>query len=450
MKKIKSSSVAGKFYPKDKKELDSFLDDCFENNRKNYNYSARAIIVPHAGYVYSGQFASEGFQYLNKKAKNIFIIAPTHYIGIDGIAVSSADVWATPLGEISVNKEINQELVSAFGAKFNDIAIEPEHALEVQIPFIQELLPESKIVPILVGDASPEIITNLISHFWKDKDNVFIISSDLSHFHHDSEAQKIDKVTAEMIETQEISEFSSHQACGSIGILGLVEFAKQEEFSLIRINLKNSSVASGDKSRVVGYGSWLLFEGTKEKFVKDNYSELLLETCSKSILSGFETGRPLRVEPSEFPEVLQQSGASFVTLEIDENLRGCVGSIIANQSLILDVAKNAFASAFSDTRFAPLSEEEYKYLNIAISLLSAPSRISFKDEMDLLNQIEQDIDGIIIQDGNYRAVYLPSVWEQLPDKKLFLNSLKQKAGLSPSHFSKTFEAYRFRTEYIKK
>jgi len=450
MKKIRQASVAGKFYPADREELESFLEDCSQNNRKQYKYSARAIIVPHAGYVYSGQFASEGFQYLNKKAKNIFIIAPCHYIGFDGIAVSSSDAWETPLGQIEINKEINQVLIEDFGAEFNDEAIEPEHALEVQVPFIQKGFPNSKIVPILVGDADSEQITNLISHFWNDKDNVFVISSDLSHFHHDSEAQKIDKVTAEMIEAQEVSDFNSNQACGAIGVLGLVGFAKQEGFSLIRINLKNSSVISGDKSRVVGYGSWLLFEGTKEKFVKENFSEFLLDICRKSIFSGFKTGHPLKIETSEYAEVLQQSGASFVTLEINDELRGCVGSILANQSLIEDISKNAFAAAFSDNRFEPLSEEEYEYLDIAISLLSAPSQMSFKDEEDLLSQIVPDIDGIIIKDGYYRAVYLPSVWEQLPDKRLFLNSLKQKAGLSYSHFSKTFEVYRFRTEYIKK
>lgn len=302
----------------------------------------------------------------------------------------------------------------------------------------------------MLGDTDPELITRLISHFWKDKDNAFVISSDLSHFHNDNEAQKIDKVTAEMIETQDLSDFNPRQACGYIGMLGLVDFAKQKGFSLIRINLQNSSATSGEKSRVVGYGSWLLFESTKEKFIKDNFSEFLIEICRKSILSGFETGHPLRVDPLKFPEVLQQSGASFVTLELDGDLRGCIGSIIANQSLIEDISKNSFASAFSDTRFSPLTEEEYENLDIAISLLSAPSQMNFENEENLLNQIEQDIDGLIIKDGAYRSVYLPSVWEQLPDKKLFLNSLKKKAGLSASYFSKTFEAYRFRTEYIKK
>lgn len=449
MKNIRLASVAGKFYPDRKSVLESLISDFKENNRKQYDCSVNAIIVPHAGYVYSGQLASEGFQYLNKKAQNVFIIAPAHYIGIDGIGVSSFDAWQTPLGEVLVNQKINQVLIEHFDAKIQDEAIAPEHSLEVQVPFVQSFLPKAKVVPILVGDADPTIISEILYYFGKNGKNAFIISSDLSHFYHDSEAKKIDTVTAEMIETQDVSDFNSRQACGSVGVLGLVGYAKAQGFSLIRVNLQNSAVATGDKSRVVGYGTWLLFEGTKEKFVKDHFSGLLLDVCRKSILSGFDTGRPLNVEPFDFSEVLQQSGASFVTLEIDGELRGCIGSIIANQSLIEDIAKNAFASAFSDTRFPPLGREEFENLDIAISLLSAPSQMNFRDEEDLLSQIIKDVDGIIIKDGYSRAVYLPSVWEQLPDKKLFLNSLKQKAGLTPSYFSKTFEAYRFRTEYIK-
>lgn len=450
MKKIKSASVAGKFYPEDEKELLSSLEEFVKNNREQYKYSTRAIIVPHAGYVYSGQLASEGFQYLNSKSKNIFVIAPAHYVALEGIAVSSCDYWETPLGEVQVNQEINQILVNDFWAKFNDEAIEPEHSLEVQVPFIQKFFPDAQIIPILVGDTDFGQITKLISYFWKNKDNAFVISSDLSHFYHDSEAQKIDSVTAEMIETQDISDFNPRQACGYLGILGLVDFVKQEGFSLIRINLKNSSAVRGDKARVVGYGSWLLFEGTKEKFVKNNFSEFLLNIAQESIMEGFENKRPLKVIPLDYPEVLQQNGASFVTLEIEGDLRGCIGSIIATRSLIEDVSQNAFAAAFSDTRFLPLAQEEYEYLEIAISLLSAPSLMNFEGEDDLLNQIEKNVDGIIIKEGIHRAVYLPSVWEQLPDKKIFLNSLKQKAGLSSSYFSKTFEAYRFKTEYIKK
>lgn len=449
MKKIRTASVAGTFYPESPKELTPLMEHFVQNNHKQYEYYSRAIIVPHAGYFYSGQLASEGYQYLNKEAENVFIIAPAHYVWIEGIAVSSCDVWQTPLGEIEVNQDINKILLKDFAAKVNDAAIEPEHSLEVQVPFVQTFLPNAKIIPILVGDASYGQITEIISHFWKDKKNVFVISSDLSHFHQDNEAKKIDKITSDMIETNNVADFHHEQACGLIGILGLMGFAKEKEFSLIRINLQNSSVVSGDKSRVVGYGSWMLFEGTKEKFIKDNFSEFLIDICKKSILSGLSTGKHLNVESLKVPEVLHQSGASFVTLEIEGDLRGCIGSIIAHKPLIEDLSQNAFASAFSDPRFHPLEKKEFGLLDIAISLLTIPVQISFEDEEDLLKQIVKDVDGIIIRDGGYQSVYLPSVWEQIPDKKMFLNSLKQKAGMNPFYFSKTFEAYRFRCEYIK-
>ena len=147
--------------------------------------------------------------------------------------------------------------------------------------------------------------------------------------------------------------------------------------------------------------------------------------------------------------MLDELGACFVTLEKFGELRGCIGSIIAHQPLITDLVQHAKDAAFNDYRFNPLTEDELKDIKISVSILTEPRKIEFSDEEDLLNKMVPNIDGIIIKDGQYQAVYLPVVWEQLPDKKEFLNSLKMKAGLSPAHFSKTFEAYRFESIYIK-
>ncbi len=449
MKKIRPSSVSGQFYPEDRQELVNQIKHFIENNKTDYQTETRAIIVPHAGYVYSAQTACEGFQYLDKKAKNVFIIAPAHYIGFKGIALSSFEKWATPLGEIELNQEINRKIAENFDAEFFDESFKQEHSIEVQLPFVQTLIKDARIIPILTNNTDYKEITRLIAHFWDEEDNVFVVSSDLSHFHSDNDARKIDRRTAEMIETQGLLGFHYEQACGLTGIMGLIEFAKQQNYSLIRISMTNSAATTNQKSRVVGYGSWFLSQSTKEKFIKDNFSDLLIDVCKQSIQSGLSEGKPPKINIDEFPAVLQQSGASFVTLEIGGMLRGCIGSIIAQTSLIEDINQNAFNSAFSDPRFAPLSQNEFNNLEIAVSLLSAPSQMYFDDEEDLLNQIEQDVDGLIIRDGRYQAVYLPSVWEQLPDKALFLSSLKQKAGMKPTHFSNTFEAYRFRTEYIK-
>lgn len=443
--KIKPPAVAGKFYTDDKEDLLAQLNLFEQKHLHDYDYKTRAIIVPHAGYIYSGQLASNGFQYLDENVKNIFIIAPSHYVGLEDAALSSFDKWETPLGEIEVNQEINNELAKKFDCEINDNAFLSEHSTEVQVPFIQKKIPDAKIIPILSG-SNIGTITKIIANYWSNTENAFVISSDLSHFHSEIEARKIDGATAEMIESKDISKLTPNNACGSFGVSGLVRFAKIKGYSLIRVGMYNSGDVTGDNSRVVGYGSWLLYEGAKNTFIKKYFSNFVIDVCKKSILSELNKEN-LKLE--KIPPVFGELGACFVTLEKNNNLRGCIGSIIAHRWLIDDLAQNAQNAAFSDPRFTPLKSDEFEELSINVSLLSEPEKMEFENEEDLLNQIRPFIDGIIIKERGYQAVYLPSVWDQLPDKTLFLNSLKVKAGLPENYFSQTFEAYRFTTEYIK-
>lgn len=445
MKKNRPTAAAGKFYTSDKNELSAQLEYFDKNNSHDYNYTSRAIIVPHAGYIYSGQLASEGFQYLDKNVKNVFIIGPPHYVAVKNIVLSSFDKWSTPLGDIEVNQELNHDLVEKFGCEFEDEAFMDEHSVEVQIPFLQKLLPHVKIIPILAGQNFQKLVT-IIAYYWQNPENAFVISSDLSHFLTTEEAKKIDAITAEKIEGRDVEKFNPELACGSVGIRSLVNFATSKNFSLIRVGMINSGDITGDTSRVVGYGSWFLYEGERGEFIKKYFSDFVIDVCKKSILAGFskETSKFRRI-----PAVFAQLGACFVTLEKEGNLRGCIGSIIANRPLIEDLVKNAQNSAFSDPRFQPVKEDEFEHLSVNVSLLSAPQKMTFDDESDLLNQIRPFVDGIIIKDGPYQAVYLPSVWEQIQDKTVFLDSLKIKAGMPPKYFSPTFEAYRFTTEYIE-
>jgi len=445
MTKIKEPAVANMFYSGNTEELKAQLKTFAENDENHYEYITRAVIVPHAGLVYSGQLAYEGINQLDKTIKNIFIFAPAHRVGFKGIALTSYDEWKTPIGNIENNQEVNEWLIKNFEAEIFDEGHKEEHAIEVQVPHIQTIFDDVKIIPVLIGKESPEKITDIISEYYDDKSFGFIISSDLSHFLTDENAKKLDGKTAQMIEAGNVQEFMYEQACGSIGICGLVGFANKRNYSLIRINLINSSLASGDKSRVVGYGGWFLYEGEKNKFIKEYYSEYLLN-LSRDIISSRFDGHKVY---TNHPPVFNEFGACFVTLKKQGHLRGCIGSIIAHQPLINDIVQNSQSSAFRDPRFNPLEENELKDLTIDISLLSDPKPMTFKDEADLLDQIVPYKDGIIIKDGEYQAVYLPSVWEELPDKNLFLRSLKMKAGMSPDHFSDTFKAFRFVTEYIE-
>lgn len=180
--------------------------------------------------------------------------------------------------------------------------------------------------------------------------------------------------------------------------------------------------------------------------MKEPYQTLLLETAKHAIKFGLTENSNLPIDPEEFEPTLQEFRASFVTLHIEGALRGCIGTLEAYQPLIIDVADNAFNAAFKDPRFSALNRKEFPRLDYHISILTPPSILETTSEADLLNQLRPNIDGIIIKEGMKRATFLPSVWEQLPDRKTFLTQLKIKAGFSPSYWSKNITIERYEVD----
>ena len=229
MQRTKFSNVAGMFYPINSKELSETLETFKNKNKKTYTITTRAIIVPHAGYLYSGQLASEGFEYLDKNIKNIFIIAPSHHEALSQPVIADYDYFQTPLGNIPINKSINEELKTFFNCLFYNQAFEKEHSIEVQLPFLQHYYKDTdiKIIPILISYNLQNFVEKIIEKYYQDTNNAFIISSDLSHFHPDTEAKKIDAITAEMIEDVGTKNLHPLQACGSAGICAINSFSKK-------------------------------------------------------------------------------------------------------------------------------------------------------------------------------------------------------------------------------
>ena len=172
----------------------------------------------------------------------------------------------------------------------------------------------------------------------------------------------------------------------------------------------------------------------------------LLETARASIRCGLAQGHPLAVTPAEFGAALKAMRASFVTLNRTGQLRGCIGHLEAYQPLIVDVAENAFAAAFRDPRFPPLTAAEYADLEVHVSVLSLPEPLTYATEAQLLAQLRPGSDGLILQEGRHRGTFLPSVWESLPEPGEFLTQLKMKAGLAPNHWSDTLRVSRYTTE----
>ena len=177
--------------------------------------------------------------------------------------------------------------------------------------------------------------------------------------------------------------------------------------------------------------------------------QILLKIANEAIKFGLEKHRALPIKLEDYPENLRTNGASFVTLEINKQLRGCIGTLEAYQPLIQDIAQNAYAAAFRDPRFLPLTAEEYLNLSKHISILSKPVKMSFTSEEDLLKQIRPGVDGLILADRGYRGTFLPSVWESLPQPELFLQHLKLKAGLPDNYWSETLTVEKYTVEMVE-
>ncbi len=443
MQKIKKMTAAGTFYPADKNELAKMFKD-FEN--KYDDYQTRAVIIPHAGYTYSGKTAMNALCHLNKNTKNIFIMSPAHYEKIFGCVLCSYDEFETPLGNLKVNTNLCKEFAGICECMINNYAFENEYGIEVQLPFIKKLFPKSEIVPILYGCENFKYLKRAIENFRKNQENSFIISSDLSHFYPAKQAEKTDLYTAKMIENNETLNFDVELACGAVGICAMLDFCKDNGYSFIRTGLTNSSQSTGNSSRVVGYGSWFLYEGDKNQYIKEYHSDTVKEICKNSIMSGLHLGTP---ESVNSPCVFEQNGISFVTINLSGKPHGRKGTTVPQKTLSEDLKQNAHDAAFNDKNFPPLSLSEFKNISISVSLLSKPKKILFSDEKELLENITPYKDGIIIRDGKYQAVFLPEIWEKYPDTKTFLEELKQTSGLEKTYLSESFEAFKFNTVEIQ-
>lgn len=452
----KKAVFAGSFYPENSEQLNQLLESFKQDIA--CGYKSKAIIVPHAGYVYSGYAAMAGYQHF-EPSENVFIIAPSHQEYFNNIAFPKYSFYETPLGLVEVNNRLIKEIATKFPSIIANEPFEKEHAIEVQLPFLQHLFINNKnssnalintlhsltkkikIIPVLVGKCDYRVIAKLIAEYWENSS--FIISSDLSHYYSYEQARQLDLYTATIIETGRIEFLEQQQACGMTCIKALVDFANKNKCSMIRAEMYNSGDIAQDKDRVVGYGSWFMYKGSKNELIKKYFSEYIMALVKASIYSKFNDEEFV---PNNIPTVLKQHGASFVTLKLNGQLRGCIGSVYPTKPLVVDIMNNAINAAFQDNRFAPLSYEEFINLEISVSILSEIERINFKNEKDLLSKIYPH--GIIIMDRGKRALYLPEVWEQLPEKDVFFNSLKEKAGLESNYFSKTLEVYKFETVAI--
>ncbi len=451
---IRPAAIAGQFYSSDKQKLSHDID-IFLNNANITDLGLakqipKAIIVPHAGYIYSGQCAANAYANIIGNShiiKNVILLAPCHRVAIQGIASSNADFWNTPLGDVKINQKITYQLNQLDFVNPHDEAHSQEHSLEVHLPFLQKILDDFTLTPLAVGQCEAKNIAHMLDKIWGGPETLIVISTDLSHFNDYDNAIKIDNNTAKNIMAMNWQEISGNDACGHVPMSGLLYYAKSKFMQIKQLDICNSAAVTGDKSRVVGYGAWAIYENKIEPnddmILMQKYDEEFADYVTRSIKYGLDNSQQIKVDLPSFAKDLQETRATFITLTKNDQLRGCIGSVIPHRPLIIDLIHNAYAAAFEDPRFKKLTIDELPQIKYAISLLSPMQKMSFTDQDDLLCQLRPNIDGLLIKCDGKQAVFLPQVWDDLPDKNHFLNRLKQKAGIDIDYFSDGFNAWTY-------
>jgi AmmeMemoRadiSam system protein B/AmmeMemoRadiSam system protein A len=459
---VRPPAVAGAFYPGDGAALRAVVAALLTGAEKADASAAdpvgaraeapesglpKALIAPHAGYVYSGPVAATAYARLaaaRDAIRRVVLIGPAHRVPVRGLAVSSASAFATPLGQVPVDRAAVESLLSLPFVSVLDAAHAVEHSLEVHLPFLQQQLASFSIVPVVAGEASAEQVAQALELLWGGPETLVVVSSDLSHYEDYETARRMDAATSRAIEELRPEAIGFEDACGRVPVSGLLTLARRRGLVCRTVDLRNSGDTAGPKDRVVGYGAYLFFPGGADGRLPETHGRTLLEVAKASVEHGLREGQALRVAAGEFAASLRAPGASFVTLKIDGDLRGCVGSPEAWRPLVEDVAENAFSAAFGDSRFPPLDLEEWPHVDVSISVLTPPIEIAFASEEELLALLRPGIDGLILTEGPRRGLFLPQVWDSLPEPRAFLAHLKRKAGLSPNHWSPTLKAFRFR------
>jgi len=439
---VRKPAVAGAFYPANPVELKNQIDIFLKNvEKKEFDGRIFGLMVPHAGYVYSGQVAAHCFKQLQGLSfDTVVIIGMSHYAYFEGISVYDTGYYETPLGLVEIDTELASSLIKSH-PKIKSLkeAQSEEHSLEVEIPFLQQVLKKGfRIVPILMSNPGDcQILANsLISHY-KGKKILFIASSDMSHYPPDEIANEIDKITLSLIEGMDMNklvawlnephEKCSTLLCGSGAVLTLMLIAK--EFGITQpeiLSYANSGDVPviGDKSRVVGYGAVIFIQKEVKPMILNHEEKQVLLKIARDTIEDYVKNRHIPPIAVDDYSNLQQPAGVFVTLTKNKQLRGCIGYIKPIAPLAQAVSKMAIAAATEDPRFSPVTKDELKEIKIEITVLSELTRISNID------QIEVGRHGLYLVKGGNSGLLLPQVpIEQGWNREEFLTHTCYKAGL---------------------
>ena len=455
---VRPATQANRFYTgnadKLSQEVDSFLS--LHSGRQAYEHVA-ALIVPHAGYYFSGNVAASAYMTLSAKKsyKRIFLLGPSHHVWLDGASVNSeADYYATPLGNVKVDRETAEQLMAADSLfAYRPAAHAEEHCLEVQLPFLQRFYGQHSalsvkevppIIPVIISTndyAKLKRMSDVLKPYFTD-DNLFIISSDFSHYPTYEDACEVDARTGKAIETGDVEQFIAAietnarsgkrnlatSACGEFPIITLM-LMLEGRCDVKHLMYQNSGdIDNHDRSRVVGYHSFAFLRkpaADVDFMLTDADKQMLKEVALQSIKDSLDGKRLTKPALNAQLSALNSKCGAFVSLHKQGRLRGCIGHFGEDYPLCEMVARMARAAAFEDPRFTPVRREELDDIDIEISVLTPMRRIQSLDEFELHRH------GIYIRKGYRSGTFLPQVADEVNwTKEEFVGHCSQdKAGL---------------------
>ena len=433
---IKAPAVAGAFYPADAVALRQTVDRTLSAvHPAKGELRPFAVIVPHAGYEYSAAVAAEGFARLKgQPVSKVILVGPSHHVPLNGVALYPGDGMRTPLGVVPVAvKVVRQMAHDAEQVRLDAAPFAREHSLEVQLPFIQRAFgTATPVVPILVGSPTREslaAVTRDVGRILReDPHALLVISTDLSHYHDQTTARKMDNRMIDAVErlsTRDLERLSQHgqgEMCGVWpAVYGIAAARAAGGSRSVLYRAATSGDVTGDRKRVVGYAAM----GIERRRMTRAQKQQLLELARRTIGNRVR-GENLPDSATREP-IFRTDGAAFVTLNgPGGRLRGCIGTIIPNSSLYESVIRNAATTASGDPRFKPVAREELAGLSVEVSVLSPLTPIS--DPAGIV--IGRD--GVYLEKGGQSAVFLPQVpVEAKWDLPTYLAQLAVKAGLPP-------------------
>jgi AmmeMemoRadiSam system protein B/AmmeMemoRadiSam system protein A len=425
----------------------------------------KALIVPHAGYIYSGSTAAQAYARLapgRAAIRRVVLLGPVHRVPVRGLALPGVDAFSTPLGLVALDQSALSAIAGLPQVVTSPAAHAKEHSLEVQLPLLQTVLQDFSLVPLAVGDASAAEVAEVLDLLWGGPETVIVVSSDLSHYLPYEVARETDGQTVQAILTGQPN-LNHRQACGATPVNGLTLAARRHGLRPRLLAQNNSGDTAGDRQRVVGYAA-LAFEAVAPDFagkdgiaaagaaqdklpigaadgVPDDAGRVLLPVARAALAQALGQAQP--PDPLGGSPWLNQPGASFVTLNAQGRLRGCIGSLVAHRTLLEDVKANAVAAGLRDPRFKPVTVAELGSIEIDVSVLSAPQPMPVASEADALARLRPGVDGLVFVFGKQRSTFLPQVWAQLPKPADFLAQLKRKAGLAPDFWSDQVRLHRY-------